>query len=217
MAEQFTEFLKSDEVMDYRNPIVQDFVEKHRGTGTPLEQVVKLYYAIRDGIWYDPFDIRFELDALKAWQVLSKGRGHCVDKAVLTVTASRAVGVPARLGLARVKNHMGTERLERILKTDVLSPHGYVEIHNGERWVKCTPAFNKGLCDKLGVATLEFDGYTDSIFQPYDRKGGGFMTYLDDFGSFTELPTDFLRTCMRNEYPHLFDEDGRFREELLRA
>lgn len=216
MAKEFEVFLRSDEVLDYHHPTVLEFVQKHRGKGSPLTQMINLYSAVRDGIWYDPFDIRLEVDALKAWQVLHKGRGHCVDKAVLTVTVSRAVGVPARLGLARVKNHMGTARLERILGTDVLNPHGYVEIHNGERWVKCTPAFNKELCDKLGVGTLEFDGQTDSIFQPYDREGGGFMTYLNDFGSFAELPTDFLRSCMLDEYPHLFDEDGRFREELLR-
>jgi transglutaminase-like putative cysteine protease len=217
MASDFDVYLKSDEVVDYHHPSVKEFIQSHRGGGTSLEQMVNLYYAVRDGVWYDPFDIRFSVDALKTWKVLEKRRGHCIDKAVLTIACSRAVGVPARLGLARVKNHMGTARLERVLQTDVLSPHGYVEIHNGMRWVKCTPAFNKALCEKLNVAPLEFDGNDDSIFQAYDRGEGGFMTYLSDFGSFETLPVAFLRSCMESEYPHLFDADGRFKAELLRA
>lgn len=213
----FERYLRSDEVMDFEHPSIQKFIHENRGEGTALEQMVNLYYAVRDGVWYDPFDIRFSEDALKSWRVLDKGRGHCIDKAVLTIACSRAVGVPARLGLARVKNHMGTARLERLLGTDVLSPHGYVEVHNGTRWVKCTPAFNQALCAKLGVLPLEFNGVDDSIFQAYDREEGGFMTYLEDFGHFETLPVDVLRRCMEREYPHLFDADGRFKEELLRG
>jgi len=213
---EFQSYLKSDRVIDFRDKRVDDFVQEHKGEGAPIAQMVNLYYAVRDGIWYDPFDIRFDVSALRSAEVLQKRRGHCIDKAILTIACSRSVGVPARLGLARVKNHMGTARLEAVLGTDVLSPHGYVEVHNGERWVKCTPAFNKGLCDKLGVLPLEFDGFNDSIFQAYDRGEGGFMTYLNDFGHFAELPVDFLQACMQEEYPHLFDQNGRFNEDALK-
>jgi hypothetical protein len=42
------------------------------------------------------------------------------------------------------------------------------------------------------------------------------MTYLNDFGHFAELPVDFLQACMQEEYPHLFDQNGRFNEDALK-
>lgn len=208
-------YLAENEVMNYAAPAVRAFIAKHATGATNRAKAVELYYAVRDGIFYDPFDIRFEVEALHADRVLAKGRGHCVDKAVLYVTVCRGAGIPARLGLARVRNHMGTARLETILQSDVLSPHGYAEVYLNERWVKCTPAFNKELCERLGVAPLEFDGVNDSLFQAYDREEGGYMSYLEDFGTFSDLPVGFLESTMQKEYPHLFDENGRFREELF--
>lgn len=188
----------------------------NHGQGSNHREVaVSLYYAVRDSIWYDPFNIRFEEHALHPAEVLKNRKGHCVDKAVFYVTVCRGVGIPARIGLARVRNHMGTARLEAILKSDVLNPHGYAEVYINDTWVKCTPAFNKELCSKLYVAPLDFDGVNDSIFQAYDRAAGGFMTYLDDFGTFSHLPVELLRAKMFEEYPHLFHADGSFKHELL--
>ncbi len=209
------EYLACNDVMNCSSPELKAFIAEHANGNTDREKAVSLYYAVRDGIYYDPFDIRFEVSALQADKILAKKRGHCVDKAVLYITACRGANIPARLGLARVRNHMGTARLEAVLKTDVLSPHGYVEVFIDGRWVKCTPAFNKELCARLGVPPLEFDGIHDSLFQAYDRDEGGFMSYLEDFGTFSDLPVGFLQTAMKKEYPHLFDADGRFREELL--
>lgn len=208
-------YLTSNEVMNFTSPEVKAFIQQHAQGETDREKAVSLYYAVRDGIYYDPFNIRFEVAALQADKILAKQRGHCVDKAVLYITVCRGAGIPARLGLARVRNHMGTARLEAVLKSDVLSPHGYAEVFLNQRWVKCTPAFNKELCTRLGVPPLEFDGINDSLFQAYDRGEGGFMSYLEDFGTFSDPPVGFLEETMRKEYPHLFDGEGRFREELF--
>ena len=109
---------------------------------------------------------------------------------------------------AKVKNHIATERLEQFLQTNELVPHGIVELYLNEKWVKCTPAFNKSLCDKLGVDVLEFDGENDSIFQEYDRKGAVFMEYLEDYGHYDDVPIGFIEKIMRQYYPHIFDEKG---------
>lgn len=177
---------------------------------SPSEKAILLHNEVRDRFMYDPFNIRIKREQLRATQLLKDGRGHCIDKASFFITACRALGIPARLGLAKVKNHMGTAKLEQLIQSDVLVPHGYAEVYLDGKWLKCTPAFNRSLCDKLGVPPLEFNGEQDSVFQAYDRGEGGFMEYLEDYGSFDDLPLDFIITLLQKKYPHLFDEAGAF-------
>ncbi|MEN1728690.1 MAG: transglutaminase-like domain-containing protein [Pseudomonadota bacterium] len=172
------------------------------------ETAVALYYAVRDAFQYDPFDIRIDVENLHPAQIIDRGRGHCIDKAVFLIACLHEAGIKARLGLAKVRNHVGTDRLEKALGTDVLVPHGYTDVFLERQWVKCTPAFNKELCDKLGVHPLEWDGRSDSIFQEDDRDGGRFMEYLEDYGSFDTVPIAFILSLLKKEYPHLHDANG---------
>jgi transglutaminase-like putative cysteine protease len=165
------------------------------GAGNPTDAVVCLYYAIRDGFRYNPWGVRLEPSAFKASSVLLRERSlgaHCIDKANLLAACARSLGVPARLHYANVRNHIGTEQLERHLGTTLLVFHGYAELYLCDRWVAATPAFNKELCDHLGVAPLEFDGKVDSIFQQYDRAGGRFMEYVHDYGPYPDIPFDLM-------------------------
>ena len=68
------------------------------------------------------YAIELDVQALSASRTLERRSGHCIHKSVLFVAGLRALGVPARLGLARVRNHLATEKLERRLGTDVLVP-----------------------------------------------------------------------------------------------
>ena len=140
-----------------------------------------------------------------------KTTAQMIAIAVLFATGLRALGIPARVGLARVRNHLGTEKLERLLGTDVLTPHGYAAHWNGRRWVKSTPVFNRELCERLGTAPLDWTPEVDSQFQPMDGQGRRFMEYLEDYGLFDALPRTFLHAELRREYPHCFDADGRWR------
>ncbi|MFX8393416.1 transglutaminase domain-containing protein, partial [Acinetobacter baumannii] len=65
---------------------------------------------------------------LKASTVIARGRGYCVTKAVLLAAAARALGVPARIGFGDVKNHIATERLKKMMGTDIFYYHGYTEL-----------------------------------------------------------------------------------------
>jgi hypothetical protein len=193
-------------LLDFVDQVLQD-----GDASDERERAVALYYAVRDGFQYDPFDIRIDAENLHPADLLSKGRGHCIDKAVFLNACLNTIGIRARLGLARVRNHVGTARLEQALGTDVLVPHGYSDVCLDGQWIKCTPAFNRELCDKLGVHPLEWDGRADSIFQEDDRDGGRFMEYLDDYGSFDRVPVDFIVALLKKEYPHQFDANGQLR------
>jgi transglutaminase-like putative cysteine protease len=191
---------------------VGEFYDRHIQGRSEKEKAVALYYAVRDEIRYNPYFIRLDAADLRVSRVIQKGEGHCIDKANVLIALCRKAGIHARLGLAKVRNHMGTAGLEKILRSNVLAPHGYAELLIDGNWVKCTPAFNKQLCEKLGVEPLEFDGINHSLFQEYDREDGGYMEYVEDYGSFSETPLPFVKEILQQEYPHLFDSDGNFVE-----
>ena len=169
-----------------------------------IDKAVKLYYAVRDGVYYDPYRIDFSPDALKASVVLARGYGFCISKAILLAALARAEGIPSRLGFADVKNHLTTERFKQLMQTDILVYHGYTELFLEDKWVKATPAFNLSLCERFGVNPLEFDGRKDSIFHEFDRKGNRHMEYIHDRGQFDDLPYDDMLKIVRKHHPGLF-------------
>ena len=188
------------------------------GPAGAREKVVALYYAVRDEFRYDPYRIDLNPEAMKASELLARGYGFCIAKAVLLAAAARVQGIPARLGFADVRNHLTTERLRRSMGTDEFVFHGYAELLIEGKWVKATPAFNKTLCERFGVAALEFDGVHDSVFQPYDSQGNQYMEYLRDHGRHADLPLYELRLAFEKAYPQLMsggrcDLSGRFEDD----
>jgi transglutaminase-like putative cysteine protease len=136
--------------------------------------------------------------------VLEQGQGFCVQKAILLAAASRAIGVPCRLGFAIVKNHLATQKLIEIMQSDLFVFHGYTVFLLDGAWIKATPAFDLDLCEKFGVIPLEFDGRTDSIFHPYDREGKRHMEYVHDYGQFDDFPFETMCMEFKRYYPRMY-------------
>ncbi len=196
--------------VDSDHPVVTNFAREAAGdTGTDRERAVRLYYAVRDRIRYDPYRVDLSIRGLRASDVLDTGRGWCVNKAVLLAAACRAVGIPARLGYADVKNHLSTERLRQTMGTDLFIYHGYTSIFLEGRWVKATPAFNLSLCEKFKLKPLEFDGTEDSIYHPFDLSGQRHMEYLGFRGEHADVPIDDMLVQFETHYPNMkrLDQD----------
>jgi transglutaminase-like putative cysteine protease len=189
--------------LDFEHQSVAAFAASSAGSGTAREQAVRLFYAVRDGIRYDPYDFRLGPEWLRASRTLEAGVGWCVPKAILLAACCRAVGIEARLGFADVKNHLATERLLQLMGTDQFLWHAYVSIHLEGRWVKATPSFNIELCRRFGVPPLEFDGIHDSVLQPYDGSQRRYMEYLRERGLYDDLPYDAAVADWRAAYPRL--------------
>ena len=196
-----SDYLAPTTHVDSAHPAVRDFAQLHARGGTPREQAVALYYAVRDGFRYDPYRIDLSTEGMRASTVLSAGYGWCVTKAALLAAASRAAGIPARLGFADVRNHLSTQRMRETMATDVFAWHGYAELWLDGAWRKATPAFNIELCERFGLLPLEFDGVADSIYHPFDRSGQRHMEYLRDHGSFTDMPLARIVDDFRALYP----------------
>jgi transglutaminase-like putative cysteine protease len=187
--------------IDSDHPAVRDFARAHGVGATDRERAVALYLAVRDDLRYDPYRIDLSPEGMRASTALVQGYGWCVTKAVLLAAAARAVGIPARLGFADVRNHLSTEKLRRTMQTDVFIWHGYTELWLDGAWRKATPAFNLSLCEKFGLLPLAFDGVHDSLYHPYDRAGQQHMEYVNQRGAFDDLPLAQIRADFARDYP----------------
>lgn len=201
------EYLEPGRCIDSDHPALVEFAEKSRGSSRdPVEQAVRLYYAVRDGIRYNPYVFSRDPETLKGSHALLSGESYCVPKATLLAACARHCGIPARIGLADVRNHLATPRLLELLRSEVFAMHGYTELYLQGRWVKATPAFNLELCQLFKVAPLEFDGLGDSVFHPFNQQGQRYMEYLVDHGRFADVPQELFFSHLAAVYPHLFGE-----------
>ncbi|MFB3924891.1 MAG: transglutaminase family protein [Syntrophales bacterium] len=212
-AEDIGIYLRPTEFLDSDSRIVIEFARKAAaGAVSPVEKAVRLYYAVRDGIQYDPYRVDLTPNGLKASSIISRGFGYCVAKAVVLAAAGRAQGVPVRLRFADVRNHLSTQRLRDLMKTDIFVYHGYTEFFLEGKWVKATPTFNLSLCERFKVRPLEFDGRNDSIFHEYNETGEKHLEYIRDHGSFPDLPLDLIVSSFRLHYPALVKSEEMFTE-----
>lgn len=197
-------YLRATEFFDYTHPRVQGFVrECTAGLLDPVDQAVALYKRCRDDFRYDPYSFNPNPETFRASHVLEAGVSYCIPKAVLLGSAARAIGIPSRLGLADVINHISEPRFVEKLRSHIFVMHGYIELYLDGRWVKATPAFNEKLCRKMRLAPVEFNGREDAILQDCDTEGRKFMQYTKDYGTFEDVPRAFIVKTVQLAYPHL--------------
>jgi len=197
-------YLQPGTYIDSDHPAVAEFACNAVQGADHVARAVSLYYAVRDGIRYNPFLDFTDDSAYRASRCLEAGEGFCVGKAALLAACARAEGIPARVGFADVKNHLSTPRLLEYIGSDLFIYHGYTEFLLEGKWVKATPAFNLALCTKFRVKPLEFDGRNDSIFHAYDQDARRHMEYVRDRGSFADVPAAEIQQAFREFYPRLY-------------
>jgi transglutaminase-like putative cysteine protease len=204
MERQPDAYCQPGRFVDSNHPDVIAFARRAgAGASDPTDAAIRLYYAVRDEIRYDPYGVTLEPDEFTASRCLARGAGFCITKAALLAACARAIDIPARLGYADVRNHLATAKLLERLGTDLFTYHGYTDLWLDGQWVKATPAFNLSLCEKFRVLPLEFDGKTDSVFHPFDADGRRHMEYVKDRGTRADVPFDEIAANFRAVYPKL--------------
>jgi transglutaminase-like putative cysteine protease len=219
--EDLRKYLQPTFYIDSDARTVIEFSRFHAKGKTDTARAISLFRAVRDEIFYDPYNIVLLPEEFKASVIIGKRKGYCVAKAIALAAVARAAGIPSRVGFADVKNHLSTERLRRLMKTDVFVFHGYSELYLEGRWLKVTPTFNMSLCEKFGVRPLEFDGTSDCLFHEFDRKGNRHMQYVHDHGAYADVPFERIVEELQRHYPEFFPGDraavgGDFSEEALK-
>jgi len=199
--EDFDQYLRPTDIIDCHHPDIRTFVQKETvGAANAVDMAVRLYYAVRDGIRYDPYYPFYLPVHYRASCVLSGGRGFCIPKVSLLCAAGRACGIPSRAGFATVRNHLATRQLLEFMGSDLFVFHGFTEFFLEGMWIKATPAFNRELCARFGVSPLEFNGREDSIFQSSGSGQRRFMEYVEFYGSYADIPVDAIVSGFKKTY-----------------
>ena len=194
-------YLKPTSIIDSDNKEVIEFAKKSVGNSKdPVDMAVKIFYAVRDQIWYDPYTPFYKPEHYRASEVLKRKRGFCIPKAVLLCALGRVLGIPSRLAFFDVRNHLATKQLIEYFGTDVFVFHGVTEFFLNGKWVKATPAFNAELCKIHNVPPLEFNGKEDAIFQPFNLENKQFMEYIRFRGTYSDLPMDDIIRAFEETY-----------------
>ena len=211
-------YLKPTSIIDCDNKEVIRFARQAVGNSTdPVEMAIKIFYTVRDQIWYDPYTPFYRPEHYRASEVLKRGRGFCIPKASLLCAMGRALGIPSRLAFFDVKNHLATKQLIEYFGTDVFVFHGVTEFFLNEKWVKATPTFNAELCKIHNVPPLEFNGKEDAIFQAFNLENKQFMEYIRFHGIYHDVPISAIMKAFEEAYGkervkkwiRLFEETGK--------
>jgi transglutaminase-like putative cysteine protease len=201
MEKEDVGYLTPTSIIDSDHPSIRNYARVIvRGSTESIEMAVKLYLAVRDGIIYDPYSPFYLPEHYRASYVLKRGRSFCIPKASLLCALGRACGIPSRIGLADVRNHLATKQLIEFMGSNLFVYHGFAEFYLEEKWVKATPAFNKELCEKHHVLPLEFNGREDSMFQLYNLKNQKFMEYVALHGVYADIPVDQIVSAWEKAY-----------------
>ena len=195
------EALSATHYVDSDHPDVRDWAaDVVRGQATPRDRAVALFYAVRDGVRYDPYVSSPDPGDYRASVIVGQDRNWCVPKSILLTAGARAAGVPSLLGFADVRNHLASEKLLAQVGTDLFAFHGYSLFLLDGRWVKATSAFNIEMCTRFGVKPIEFDGVNDSFYHEFDVEGRHHMEYVRHRGEFVEFPWEEMCRVFEEVY-----------------
>jgi len=209
------EYLEESPYFDFSTSEIVDYAKHLVASETdPNKIAILLYKGVRDDIKYNAYTFETKPESFSASYCLKQGESYCIPKAVLLGALCRLYNIPARLGLADVKNHLASPQFLEYLQSNIFVMHGYTDIFLNGKWVKATPAFDTGLCKLMNLKPLEFNGREDSIFHEFDNSGERHMEYLKDHGQFAQPPHQLILQSVADAYPHLV---GNFAKKAQRS
>ncbi len=202
-----SQYLQPTEFLDFhRDRVRNKALEITEGLKSDKEKTIALFYWTRDNIKYNMYTYNPKIKAnLKASVTLRRKNGFCMSKAVLLSALARAVDIPARIRMVDIINHKINPKIIELMRTNVFHCHGISEILINGTWLKLTPVFDKATALKAGfVPLIEYDGSNDALFASHDKEGNAFVEYVEDYGTYSELPIKQIIEIFTRVYPGFF-------------
>jgi hypothetical protein len=201
--EDLSIYLQPNEFFDFnKKSVINKAIEITNGLESQKEKAIALFYWVRDEIKYN---MALFIPKVKNYFIASKTirrrEGFCVSKSILLSTLARAVGIPARIHLVDLINHLISQKVIDFMGHNVMYFHAYSEFYLNGKWVKLTPSFDQQTAIRGGfLPMVEFDGENDAVFPPYDVNGNKFGEYVRDRGVHAGLPLDEIDKLFQEKY-----------------
>ena len=201
--EDLSIYLQPNEFFDFNKKLVSNKAnEITDDLNSQKEKAIALFYWVRDEIKYN---MALFVPKVKNYFIASKTirrrEGFCVSKSILLSTLARAVGIPARIHLCDLINHLVSQKVIDYMGHNVMYYHGYSEFYLDLKWVKLTPSFDQQTAIRgKFLPMVEFDGENDAVFPPYDVNGNQFGEYVKDRGVHANLPLDDIDKLFQEKY-----------------
>jgi transglutaminase-like putative cysteine protease len=195
------DYLKPTATIDCGNQLIREkaWDLTKRANDTPAK-ARNLFYWVRDEIKYNPFVPLEVFGSYRATETVRRGEGSCIEKAAVLAGLARAVGIPARLHFADIRNHLVSSRLLEVMRTNLISYHGYSELHIGGKWVKATPAFDLAMCQEKRIVPVEFDGQHHALLHSRNSDGKLHIEYVQDLGHSIDVPVEEILAAWMRHY-----------------
>lgn len=201
------EYLQETKFFDYSSPIIKDIIASLNLDGlSDQEKAKKLFYYVRDSIKYSVIIKTFDENVFTASKVLQQETTFCIPKAVALGALARAVGIPSRIHFVDFKNHRLSPKLAELWGTNVMVMHCYTEFYLDNKWVKATASLDIETCNKHDFIPVEFDGIHDSTIKETDKLGRKHAEYINDRGTYADVPLNEIKKVWKEAYNADSDE-----------
>jgi len=184
-------YLRPTQIIDCDNTLITEKAQELiKGQNEVPDKARSLFYFVRDGITYNLYVPSDKPEYYRASRILQEGEGFCIQKAVLLIALSRAIGIPARLHIAAIRNLLVPDKLKQFMGDNLFPTHGYTGLYIEDKWVKVAPTFDLEMCQKNRLKTVEFDGIHDVMLPSHNPDGKPHIEYVEDRGHYDDLPFD---------------------------
>jgi len=184
-------YLRPTPVIDCDSDSIKE--KAHRlikGQEGDADRAKSLFYFVRDGIRYNIYVLSDLLSDYRASATMARGEGFCIQKAIVLAALARAVGIPARLRFAVIRNPLASDRVKEILGGDLFVSHGYNELYIAGKWVKAAPTFDRKMSQENRLLPVDFDGVNHALLPSHNQDGEPHIEYVLDRGHYDDLPLD---------------------------
>lgn len=194
-------YLQASLEIDCNHPTIMELSQKlTQNCRTESDKAVSLFKYVRDECHYNMYATTGEREAYLSSAILKSGQGWCLQKAILLASLGRAAGIPSRLILVSIRNHKSPPETVKLMGTNVFFPHAYNHFFLDGHWVKAAATFDREICQRIQVPTVEFDGIHDAILPGTDLNGQPYIDYLEEYGYFAEVPWETILQKSRQLY-----------------
>lgn len=211
-------YLKPTPTIDCDNKAIQAKAQELvTGLSSVPDKAKSLFYFVRDEIKYNFYVAGDRPEYYRASRTLQMGEGFCIQKAILLAALARVVGIPARLHIAAIRNHLVPPKLKELIGGSLFPTHGYADLYLEGVWVKVAPTFDLKMCRQNQFATTEFDGRHDAILPSHNLQGKPHIEYVTDRGYYADLPFEDIISWRAETFGAGFSERMRQKIESKKA